>query len=458
MSTDNLFSELHDRHTEKEIIGALLFHQNSFVNVHDTLCPEDFYVPEHEAIYRAFRDTYVENQPVGTHQLSKLADVDVKVLACAMDGAVLGASRRSAEQIRDLARKRKIYRSLMDAVRRLPELSVEELSGVLTETAVGLCLESSRKKVLATDALVERVRQVQESRRADPGLIRGIKTGFPGLDRLLRGLRPKRMTLLVAATGFGKSTLAVNLFSNAVQDGVRCLLISTENDVDDNLDRLAALNSDLDLKDVESGHKSNEIVTDFAKRFTGKTAFISDNSPRNIHEVIGAISRYVLQHQVDLVFVDYIGEVALDGVKNENEEARLTRYSQALVEASRTLNCHIVCLAQLNRAGNGKGRPTKVELAGCFKMSMKAHSLLIFWQTEEKVDVISVDKNRQGPKGDIAVSFNRPTQRITELGFYQEGSKQIIPISTGNTGYAPNASPQAQPEFFDADDFAEEPA
>ena len=448
------YESLHDRHTEIEIIGGMLFHHDSFINVHDILSPSDFYVPDHESIYRSFRDTYIENQPVGTHQLSKLADVDVKVLVCAMDSAILGANRRSAERIRDLARKRKVYRRLMDAVQRLPELSVEELSGVLTETAVGISLDSSRKQVLDADSLVKRITDIQDSRRKDPGLIRGIKTGFPALDRVLRGLRPKRLTLLVAATGFGKSTLAVNLFSNAVQDGVRCLLISTENDVDDNLDRLAALNADLDLKAVESGHRAKEIVTDFAKRFTGKTAFISDNSPRNIHEVIGTISRYVLQHQVELVFVDYIGEVALDGVKNENEEARLTRYSQALVEAARTLNCHIVCLAQLNRAGNGKGRPTKVELAGCFKMSMKAHSLLIFWQTEDKVDVISVDKNRQGPKGDIAVAFHRPTQRITELGFYLEAEKRIVPVNVANTGYVS----QPQPDFFGTDDFEEETA
>ena len=138
----------------------------------------------------------------------------------------------------------------------------------------------------------------------------------------------------------------------------------------------------------------------------------------------------MLQHGVELVFVDYIGEIALDGVKNENEEARLTRYSQALLEASRTLNCHIVVLAQLNREGNRKGRPSKTELQGCFKMAQKAHSLLIFWLNEDGQDILTVDKNRQGPaKVDIAMKFRRTTQRITELGYWLEDEKRIVPPS-----------------------------
>jgi uncharacterized protein YigE (DUF2233 family) len=123
----------------------------------------------------------------------------------------------------------------------------------------------------------------------------------------------------------------------------------------------------------------------------------------------------------------------------------LTRYSQALLEASRTLGCHIVVLAQLNRDGNRKGRPGKTELQGCFKMAQKAHALLIFWQNEDGQDILTVDKNRQGPaKVDIAMNFQRTTQKISELGFYIEDGKQIIPPSQ-----------QITREVFDLD--AEEP-
>jgi replicative DNA helicase len=440
MNTDRL----HDEFSEKEIIGGLLSNHESFPNVFDILQPNHFYKPEFEAIYRAFVETYKQEAPADLQTLANKSGVNAAFLVSTMGEIYLGAQRRTAERIASLSQKRSIARKLAEIGSMLADSTVEELTGRLTEIAVGISLESGQKRVLEADKLVERVREVQESRKKEPGMIRGIRTGYPALDLTLRGLRPRRMTLLVAATGFGKSTMAVNVFSNSVQSGVKTLLISTENDVDDNLDRIAGIVTGLELKDVESGHKAEHVSECFARRFKGTSCFISDNSPRNIHEIIGTIARYVLKHGVELVFVDYIGEIALDGVKNENEEARLTRYSQALLEASKTLNCHIVVLAQLNRDGNRKGRPGKTELQGCFKMAQKAHSMLIFWQTDEGQDVISVDKNRQGPaKIDIAMKFQRTTQRITEQGFYSETSKSITPL--GSRVSAENA------EFVDLD-------
>lgn len=422
-----------DSFSETEIIGGLLTNQDSFSNVFDILQPEHFYRPEFAAIYRAFSETYKQDTPTDLQTLANKSGLKVEVLLLTMADIYLGAQRRTAERIASLSKKRDIARKLAEIGAALSESPVEEITGMLTEIAVGISLESGAKRILPVDKLVERVAEMQTSRQKEPGLIRGIRTCYPGLDLTLRGLRPRRLTLIVAATGFGKSTLGVNIFNNTVQSGVKSLLLSTENDIDDNLDRLAGIVTGLDLKDVESGTAATHVTECFSKVFAGKTAFISDNSPRNIHEVIGTISRYVIKHQVELIFVDYVGEIALDSVKNENEEARLTRYSQALVEAARTLNCHIVCLAQLNRDGNRKGRPGKTELQGCFKMAQKAHSLLIFWQTEDGQDIVTVDKNRQGPsKKDIAVTFDRYTQRITEQGFYIEATKNIIPTEPHN--------------------------
>ncbi len=440
----NLIDNLHDEFSEKEIIGGLLNYHDSFPNVFDVLQPEHFYRPEYESIYRAFVATYQQDAQADIMTIANKAGVSPQILVEVMGEMFMGAQRRTAERVATLHQKRGIARKIAEITATLAESTVEELTGRLTEIAVGASMDAGQKRVLEGDKLVDRIKEVQESRKKDPGMIRGIRTGYPALDLTLRGLRPRRMTLLVAATGFGKSTMAVNIFNNTVQAGVKTLLISTENDIDDNLDRIAGIVTGLELKDVESGHKAAHVSECFARRFQGKTCFISDNSPRNIHEVVGTIARFVLRHGVELVFVDYIGEIAMDGVKNETEEARLTRYSQALLEASKTLNCHIVVLAQLNRDGNRKGRPGKTELQGCFKMAQKAHTLLIFWQTEDGQDVVTLDKNRQGPqKIDIAFKFQRTTQRITELGFYSESEKKITSVG--------NRTPAENTQFIDLD-------
>ena len=78
-------------------------------------------------------------------------------------------------------------------------------------------------------------------------------------------------------------------------------------------------------------------------------------------------------------------------------------------------------MAQLNRQGNSKGRPTKSELASCFKIVMKAHSLLIFWQDEKQRDVLTIDKNRQGPPNvDLLTDYDRATQKITVRDYLRD--------------------------------------
>jgi replicative DNA helicase len=337
--------------------------------------------------------------------------------------------KHKARQLADLAHKRRTYRECSKVLQEIGNLEPEQLSARLSGIASTISLRSEKKRVYDASALVSRVNELQEERKKDPGYIRGVRTGYPILDRTVRGLRPKRMTVIAAATGFGKTTLALNLLGKVTMAGHRALFLSCENDADDNLDRLCGIVSGLDLKDVESGANSLRVWSDFQQAFTGKSLFLSDNSPRSIDEICATISRYAIQHQVEIAFVDYIGEISGDARDRETEEMKLARYAQKLLDTAKHMNVHLVVLAQLNRQGNQKGRPTKTELAGCFRLAQKAHSLLIFWQEENKQDVLTIDKNRQGPANiDIAIEFKRNTQAISEQGLWLAGKKEIKPI------------------------------
>ena len=158
--------------------------------------------------------------------------------------------------------------------------------------------------------------------------------------------------------------------------------------------------------------------------------FLSDNAPRTIDEVCGLIRKYSIQHGVEVVIYDYIGETALaDTGENriESEEQRLARWAAQLLQTARAQDVHLILVAQLNRQGNAGGKPTKTELAGCFRMAQKAHSMLLFWQDTNGQDVLTVEKNRTGQAGvNIAVTFNRSSQKIFDTGLYDSKTKQVL--------------------------------
>lgn len=411
---------LHDPQTEVEIIGGLLSDDSAIHDIAGTISPEDFAFPERGRVFEYLLNAYRDKLPIDMATIAEQAKVSAAMLAeCAAAGWMTANLKAKVERVVNLAHKRRTHKGCLELVNSLAELPVAEISSRLSDMAASISLRNTTKKVYSAQDLMRQVSTTQEERFLQKTHIHGVRTGYDTLDESIRGLRPKRVTVIAAATGFGKSTFALNLFHNMVVYGKhKVLFLSNENDVQDNLDRLCSITARVDVKDVENGSKYDKVCKRFEEDYWKSTAFISDNSPRNIDEVVATISRYAIQEGVEVAFVDYIGEIAGDASDRENEEMKLARYAQRLVETAKTLGIHIVILAQLNRQG-AKGKPSKAELAGCYRIAQKAHSLLLFWQDDQKNDVVTLEKNRQGPPGvDMLVEFNRNMQIITEKGLY----------------------------------------
>ncbi|UFS69468.1 AAA family ATPase [Geomonas sp. RF6] len=400
---------------EREIIGALLMDPETFLDVRGILKPEMFHHRQLGLTFKAFVMQYEKKALTDLRTLAKVAEVSPQMLAeCLTEDIIPSLVLPKARKVRDLFHKRHITWQIQQTLAQLETLTPEEIAKRFSDLAAEVTISNNSKVVFDAAALCRRVMKLQEGRE-DPDKPDGPGTGYSLLDKLLRGISPKRMTVIAAATGFGKSTLALNLFFNLLTARHRALFISNENDVDLNLDRMCGILSGLKVKDIESGN-CPEIAVAFGKEFYTTGMFMTDSSPRTIEEITSLITRYVIQHKIEVAFVDYIGEISHSGDSKETEEARLARFAQKLVDCAKALGIHIVVMAQLNRQGNAKGRPTKAELAGCFKIAQKAHSLLLFWQDDKKRDILTIDKNRQGPVGlDIEMQFDRTTQRITEI-------------------------------------------
>jgi replicative DNA helicase len=419
---------LFNAQTEKEIIGGLLNHPDALIDVMGYLSADDFYSPDMVTAFHAIGEAYSLNSKTTATEMAEKSQLKPELLAqCLEAGWFTADIKHKAKSIVELAHKRRTLQSCKKLAYELPGMTSEQISSQLSEIAASISIKSTMKKVYNNQELCIRVSKMQEERFEYPGIIRGIRMGLHRLDNQVRGLRPKRITVIAAATGFGKSTLALNLFANIVKSGHKALFLSNENDVDDNLDRLCGISSGLDMKDIEHGRNYEQVTNSFVQDYFKKDLFISDNSARNIDEVVATISKHAIQNQIEIAFVDYIGEISGDSKDRENEEQKLARYAQRILDCSKNLNIHIVVLAQLNREGNKKGRPSKAELAGCFRIAQKAHTLLLFWQEENKQDVLTVEKNRQGPAGvDVALEFNRNKQTIHELGIWLSSTKEIL--------------------------------
>jgi replicative DNA helicase len=455
--------EFHDKQLEMELIGNLLNVNESFLEICDSLRPDDFYNPEMSQCYRAYSELYEKEKIIDLGYLARTSGVNASILVEAMDAGFLSANiQYRARLIKTMSQRRKIHRRASQLLQQVGTLEPLELASGFSDIASEIVLTGDRKRVYSTLELSEIVEKKQHERSTEPGYIKGIKTGLHYLDKTLRGLQPKSLTLIAAATGFGKTTFALNLLANIAKQGRKILFISNENDVQMNLDRLSGIAGSRPLKEITSGFNPENVVNEFRQAFDSKSMFLSDNSPRTIDEVCGLIRKYSIQHGVEAVIYDYIGETALadtgEANRIESEEQRLARWTAQLLQTARAQDVHLILVAQLNRQGNAGGKPTKTELAGCFRMAQKAHSMLLFWQDTNGQDVLTVEKNRTGQAGvNIAVTFNRASQKIWDTGLYDTKAKQVLtkqgttPAKHDGRAAASGEKPEPEREDFQED-------
>jgi replicative DNA helicase len=423
----------------EQLLGNLLNDNGGLLEIFEIIRPGDFYNEEQARGFQVFCELYekgIDGRTIDLGMLAKYAKTPAHRLVEWMDAGFVSANIQwRAKEIKKLSQQRELERRFRHLQGLIYELEPAEFANRLSEVASEIVLDGDRKRVYSSPELVNIFEQTQQERVTNSGRPRGIKTGLHYLDKVLTGLFSKCLTLIAAATGFGKTTLTLNVAYNIAMQGFKILFISNENDVAINLDRFCGIASNRRLKDIGAGYDSANVVNDFRKAFDSKNLFLSDNSPRDINEICGLIRKYSIQYGVEVVVLDHIGEIALvdsgEANRHESEEQRLARWTGQLLQTARAQGVHLILVAQLNRQGNTGGRPTKTELSGCFRMAQKAHSMLLFWQDTNGQDVLTVEKNRTGQAGvNIAVTFDRSTQRIWDTGLYDLKSKQVVSRQT----------------------------
>ena len=62
----------------------------------------------------------------------------------------------------------------------------------------------------------------------DKSSLKGIKTGYKGLDQLLNGLHPSDLMIIAARPAVGKTSFAMNIVENVALQGHTCAVFSLE--------------------------------------------------------------------------------------------------------------------------------------------------------------------------------------------------------------------------------------
>lgn len=327
------------------------------------------------------------------------------------DAAITGTtSLHFAKQLKQYAYAREVYK-FGDTLHRLAANidSVEQANGVLQDHYDKLNSEffSSGSDTYSPEGVGEICDEIH-LKRLNPG-VHGIKTLFPVFDNVVKGL--KLINLICGPTGFGKTAVALQWAYNiGVVQGIPTLYLNYEMEASELTERLLACGSGVPLEQIQKGSTddaAHERVRGISQSLTEGKLYITGCEAKTINSTINLIHQYHSQHGIRMVFIDYIGEVALDDADHgKNTYGLYGEWLQRVKDTVSKLGMKSVILVQLNREG---------EIADSMQLLHKAHTAIKLFENKAGKAFYKMYKNRGGPIiMPVELDFNRQAQQITE--------------------------------------------
>jgi replicative DNA helicase len=350
---------------EQAVLGSLLLDKNAITKVADLLEPSDFYNPAHEKIYETILDLYEKRRPIDIltltnrlKELNKLQEVGGAGYLAELTNQVTTPSH-----VDHYAKLVKEKRALRDLIKVSAEITEEAFSSTkefedlmddiehkilsISQRSLPQNFTPIREELKSAYERIERLHEHKES-------LRGVPTGFTGLDNLLSGLQKSDLIVLGARPSLGKTSLALDIARYAaLKANVPVGLFSLEMSREQVIDRLISAESQVPLWKLRTGRIGSELefhmIQDALDKLSRAPIFIDDSPSPNILQMRSTARRLQIEHGLGLLIVDYLQLIA-PRKHSDNLVAQVTEISRGLKALARELNVPLLALSQLSRA------------------------------------------------------------------------------------------------------------
>ena len=268
--------------------------------------------------------------------------------------------------------------------------------------------------------VVEALNNIEKAAKSG-GQTTGIPTGFFDLDYRTAGLQPSDLVLIAARPSMGKTAFALNLAENiAVRKHVPTAIFSLEMSQVQLVNRILALDSGVNLQKIRTGKLEDHDWEDMmmaARRIGEAPLYIFDTPAASVQEVRSKCRRLKLDHDLQLVMIDYLQLMESKGTKrNESRQNEVSEISRSLKALARELNCPVIALSQLSRQPDTREdkRPVLSDLRESGAIEQDADVVMFLYRdeyyTKEKckepgITEVIIGKQRNGSTGTVKLAW-----------------------------------------------------
>ncbi len=415
----------HNEEAEKSVLGAILIDKDAITSVSELLIPECFYNATNALIYNAMLVLYEQRKPIDLLTISaelkknKATAVESEYFTTLVDSVPTAAN---VEHYAKLVREAYSKRSLIHAGTEIAEYAFEDGKDVkeILDKAESSVFSISQKFISRgfipiKDTLAASFDKIDELHRLGSGM-RGVRTGFEDVDKVLSGMQNSNLLILAARPGTGKTSFILNIAQYiAVQEKKAVGVFSLEMSKEELVDRLLVGQSDVDAWRLKTGKLSEEDFTKLSEamgQLADAPLYIDDTPGLSIMEMRSKARRLQMEHNIGLIIVDYLQLVVPDR-KYESRVQEVSAVSQSLKNLARELNVPVLSASQLSRAVEHRGekRPQLADLRESGAIEQDADVVMFLYRPDVEMTgptiptKLLVAKHRNGPTDEIDLLF-----------------------------------------------------
>lgn len=347
---------------EQSVLCSAMIDQEAAVNILARLSDKDFYSASHQEIFKAMMALYTANKPIDFVMLSdylstkdKLAAIGGVSYLTSLTNVLPSAAYYNSYV--EIVKKNSTLRQIIEASSAVIEKAYSSESDEALGFAEKAIFEIAEKgQTTALEALASSLTDVMESFEEihkEGGKVRGVPTGFYQLDRVTNGLQKSDLILIAARPSVGKTSLAMNIVSNAaLEAGARCAVFSLEMSRQQlaqrmlcsvaNVDMTKALHGELTENDWSKLWKAH-------KKLSACKIYVDDNSLSTPNQILSKCRKLKRERGLDLIMIDYLQLMSADS-KSDNRQTEISEISRKMKILAKEINVPVIVLSQLSRA------------------------------------------------------------------------------------------------------------
>lgn len=436
---------------QASVIGSMLIDEQCVPLVISQLRPEDFLDSTFRATFAAIRKLSLEGRPVdpvtvvdamqgGAQYVGKLREAMENTPTAANVGEYIPMVREAAA-----------VRRVLDLSETLPELASdhEAFAAQVLKMASELSVAERAPRMTAAERAADFYRRMTSKEKP-----RYLPWGIPTADRCVYA-ELGDMILLGGNASAGKTLLSILMATAQAKAGYRVGYYSLETSPEKMTDRQVAALSGVELWKIKL-KRFSEMEW---QKFAAAESFLASEAPFDVIDASGLtvddIAADAVGHRYQVIYVDYVQNLAVSGIRKSDGYARVTAVSQGLKTFARRTGTAVVALAQLSRPSGEKGggkEPTMYSFKESGQLEQDADAAFLIYPVD-KDDTSSnrmfcIAKNKEGarPKP-VELVFRGETQTMMELAPEEDRTMAAKLAAGGRASKIANSNAAMRAQF-----------